>query len=519
MSTSGAGFGVSGLLQGFAQSYTQARIRATQMEVAQRNGLASTLMQLYPNARPEAQADIGQRLLTIYLTPPGKKLDKKIGDVMSIGQAGAQAGMAAGQASAQQVAGAGQSAQAAATPAQAPGLTTPPPDATFAGTGGAPPAAPGTTPGAAQPAGLPLTQAPKIPPPPDLSQPGSGYSPLLSPAEKNAQLAATIGAQQDATISSAIAARDRYIQAHPDADPTEVSMALGHTLPMWAMKTQVTEKGVLGSDLLKSNPDIRTQSGQPIDPKGRYDLGSIGNSKFALPTGIATENTQSQIANRTGTLAEKVSEFKTTDAYRKWKAEFDTQNRLKIAQMHIDATTNKAPAAMMQTAVFARGGLDRLQDAQTEMSKLESSGVMGSLPANKVEDWIFGKGLVDPSLPADVRQSIGKMRAALGYTSSAAMRAHTGRTSHEIYEDFKARLGANQDWSALRGAIDETQGMLGDYAQSASDKNIRAIRGGNNLPPPPSSGTVNMKAPNGQVKPVPADQVEHFKSLGATVVP
>ncbi len=37
-------------------------------------------------------------------------------------------------------------------------------------------------------------------------------------------------------------------------------------------------------------------------------------------------------------------------------------------------------------------------------------------------------------------------------------------------------------------------------------------------PPPGSSGTVNMKAPNGQVSPVPADQVEHYKSLGATVV-
>lgn len=31
-------------------------------------------------------------------------------------------------------------------------------------------------------------------------------------------------------------------------------------------------------------------------------------------------------------------------------------------------------------------------------------------------------------------------------------------------------------------------------------------------------GTVNMKAPNGQIKPVPADQVEHYKSMGAVVV-
>jgi len=33
-----------------------------------------------------------------------------------------------------------------------------------------------------------------------------------------------------------------------------------------------------------------------------------------------------------------------------------------------------------------------------------------------------------------------------------------------------------------------------------------------------ASGTVNMKSPNGQIKPVPADQVDHYKALGATVV-
>lgn len=35
---------------------------------------------------------------------------------------------------------------------------------------------------------------------------------------------------------------------------------------------------------------------------------------------------------------------------------------------------------------------------------------------------------------------------------------------------------------------------------------------------PPTSGTVQMKAPDGTIKPVAADQVEHYKSLGATVV-
>jgi hypothetical protein len=37
--------------------------------------------------------------------------------------------------------------------------------------------------------------------------------------------------------------------------------------------------------------------------------------------------------------------------------------------------------------------------------------------------------------------------------------------------------------------------------------------------PTAKGGTVNMKAPDGTVRPVPADQVEHYKTKGAVVVP
>jgi len=36
--------------------------------------------------------------------------------------------------------------------------------------------------------------------------------------------------------------------------------------------------------------------------------------------------------------------------------------------------------------------------------------------------------------------------------------------------------------------------------------------------PPKPDGTVIMKAPNGQTKAVSADQVDHYKAQGATVV-
>ena len=57
MATSGAGFGASGFLQGFAQAYNAARVRGLQIDLEQRHGLASTLDAAnYPNARPEVAA-------------------------------------------------------------------------------------------------------------------------------------------------------------------------------------------------------------------------------------------------------------------------------------------------------------------------------------------------------------------------------------------------------------------------------------------------------------------------------
>lgn len=186
------------------------------------------------------------------------------------------------------------------------------------------------------------------------------------------------------------------------------------------------------------------------------------------------------------------------DEFRKWKEKLDTDTKLRVAQM----TQGKAPAAIQQTAEFAGSGLNRLAEAQDAMAQLKASGAMGSLPANKVEDWIFGKGLVDPTLDANTRHLIGKMRAALSYTSTAAMRAHTGRTSKEIYDDMKSTLGPGQDWNALDGAMEETSNMLGEYSQAASSTNMENLREGKpiekaapagNRPTKENKGTWNAK--------------------------
>jgi hypothetical protein len=183
---------------------------------------------------------------------------------------------------------------------------------------------------------------------------------------------------------------------------------------------------------------------------------------------------------------DKLSMFKQTQQYRVWKENQDTQTKLQVANMNQD----KAPAAIMQTAAFAQSGMNRLQDAKAALAGLEQRGILGSVPANKMEDWIFGKGLVDPSLSPQDKTDIGRLRAALTYTSSAAMRAHTGRSSREIYDDFKRTMGLNQSSEALKGAVGETESMLNDYATGATDQAIRVLRG-RAAPPSASTGQGN----------------------------
>jgi hypothetical protein len=241
----------------------------------------------------------------------------------------------------------------------------------------------------------------------------------------------------------------------------------------------------------------RTANQGKVDVQNLKNTGNVATqeTKNEGAANVAKINTGSKEKIAAANLSEKVAEFQKTDDYKRWKTQQDNETKKQVA----DLMQSKAPAALLQTAVFAKGGLDRLDDADAAMKRLEAKGVFASNVAqNKVEDWIFGKGLVDPSLDAETRQDIGKMRAALGYTSSAAMRAHTGRTSQEIYEDFKKRLGAGQDWSALRGAMDETRSMLGDYATSASNANIKAIRGGTNVKAP-AAGEYDFV--NGQLVP------------------
>ena len=79
-----------------------------------------------------------------------------------------------------------------------------------------------------------------------------------------------------------------------------------------------------------------------------------------------------------------------------------------------------------------------------------------------------------------------------------------------------ASIPANvlNDMATLHAAI--AQNAKGTYANKL--KNTNQTYGSNFQPVEMGEGTVKMKAPNGQIKEVSPDEVEHYKSKGATVV-
>jgi hypothetical protein len=132
----------------------------------------------------------------------------------------------------------------------------------------------------------------------------------------------------------------------------------------------------------------------------------------------------------------------------------------------------------------------------------------------------------------DLSQTVG---TATGLSDSAAAKAQELRTllNYTVMGEGKALLGGRlpqqmmqqlqttsvkntMDPALARGAMTAMAGAANDVL----DSNYKQRYGAAAVRPQPApAGTVNMKAPDGTIKPVPAADVDHYKSLGATVAP
>ena len=282
-------------------------------------------------------------------------------------------------------------------------------------------------------------------------------------------------------------------------DGKQITLPANHAATWYAGQTAAASriqvqgmKGDTSTEVqgLKNQATVGTHPLQQVlnDAAQAYQSGDMETYQNKLAEASQLSGTSTAAAR-----SDKLDQFHQTQQYNVWKTNQDNQTKLQVAQM----SGIKAPAAIMQTAAFAQGGLSMLNDAEQAMQRLEARGVLGNVASDKIEDWIFGKGLVDPTLPAQDKQDIGKLRAAATYTSSAAMRAHTGRSSREIYDDFKNTMGINQGPDAWKGAMQETRSMLGQYSQGASDAAIASLRGRTlATPSSPQGGQGNARTPS-----------------------
>lgn len=104
-----------------------------------------------------------------------------------------------------------------------------------------------------------------------------------------------------------------------------------------------------------------------------------------------------------------------------------------------------------------------------------------------------------------------------GLSGAAQLLKGVGSRSYKLIE--AAQVHTPESWTNSKKLMYDKLSMM---ERNIKDMQAAAKEFGQKYPglkgPPSSSGSVNMRAPNGQIKPVPPDQVEHFKSLGAVVV-
>lgn len=174
-----------------------------------------------------------------------------------------------------------------------------------------------------------------------------------------------------------------------------------------------------------------------------------------------------------------------------------------------ESAINKLPDAPLDESTRAQLALVlRDPDPHSALSQFLQSNFAASLSPDQID---YVTGLVALQESAMSLRSIAGMGAGSDKLRGAIMAMLPGPgTPSRAYAKRQMEL-FNGEVRQLRSSVpaNEKLGMpSGEGGTKPSAK----------TPPPRTSGTVKMQAPNGQQKDVPAAQVNHYKSMGATVV-
>jgi len=214
------------------------------------------------------------------------------------------------------------------------------------------------------------------------------------------------------------------------------------------------------------------------DQKSAFQSRQTAHTNWVAKQGAALaswQKSQANISQSNKKLAQQQQDFEQTESFKKWQTEFNADVKKQVAAENAD----KAPAQILSTATYAKTGISQMNDAVSIMDVMEKQGVLGkSILNDKAENYLFSKGLADPSWDDNTKRMMGRLRTALGNVAITAMRVHTGRTSKEIYEDYKQKNNIGQSWAALRGSMEQSREMFQGYIDDAANTSIKALREG-----------------------------------------
>lgn len=250
----------------------------------------------------------------------------------------------------------------------------------------------------------------------------------------------------------------------------------------------------------------RAQTGVNLTPETVQGLAQYYGTTGELPPlgmGAAAAGQRAQILNRV----------------------FAGGNTPNIASSKADYRSNASALTALQrqasqTQAFERTATSNLDIAQDLSDKVGRS---GSPILNR---WILAaKGRVAGD--EDTQAFEAAVQTAVNeYAKVVTNNGATGSVTDSARREYDRILSSATNPTAFKQVVGVLKQEMNNRIQGFSAEigsRRQAIGNRGQLPTTPQSGgatggTVRMRAPNGQTRDVPSDQVEHFKSLGAVVV-
>jgi hypothetical protein len=185
---------------------------------------------------------------------------------------------------------------------------------------------------------------------------------------------------------------------------------------------------------------------------------------------------------------------------------------------------NKPLTAQAQARVdLAKLVLPQVGEVREMAKKINAMGLMGTL-GGRWRSLAAGESAADAiaGLTPAQRQLIGQFVAQADLLSSGTAMTHFGaRAGGAAVDAMRQQLDPkNKSLDVYLGNLEAASNVLGGYAQGlpGATKHGETPAQTTTTANTTAGATVRMRAPNGQMKDVPADRVDFYKSKGAVVV-